>query len=124
MDKPTIAIIGASADRRKYGNRAVRAYARYGYDVYPIHPREERIEGERAYRSVLDVPVPRLDRVSMYVPPEVGMQLLGDIAQRPPRELWLNPGSESDELIAKAEGLGLIVVVGCSIVAIGADPAV
>jgi predicted CoA-binding protein len=122
MAKQTIAIVGASSDRNKYGNRAVRAYVRQGYDVYPIHPREETIEGLRAYRTLLDVPVKRLDRVSMYVPPAVGLQLVEDIARRPPRELWLNPGSESDELIAKAEALGLKVVIGCSIVAIGEMP--
>jgi uncharacterized protein len=123
VENQSIAIVGASSDRRKFGNRAVRAFTRQGYDVYPIHPREETIEGQHSYRSVLDVPVARLDRVSMYVPPSVGMQLLEEIARRSPRELWLNPGSESDELIAKAEGLGLNVVVGCSIVAIGEDPA-
>jgi predicted CoA-binding protein len=122
MDKPTIAIVGASSDRCKYGNRAVRAYVRQGYDVYPIHPREPMIEGQRAYRSLLDVPVAQLDRVSMYVPSSVGIQLLDDIARRPPRELWLNPGSESDALIARAAELGLNVVIGCSIVAIGETP--
>ena len=122
MNRPTIAIVGASADRRKYGNRAVRAYLRQGWDVYPVHLREERIEGLPAFRTVLDIPVSPLDRVSLYVPPAIGITLLDDIARHPPGELWLNPGAESPELIARAEALGLNVVVACSIVAIREDP--
>jgi predicted CoA-binding protein len=122
MPRPTIAIIGASANRSKYGNRAVRAYAARGYEVFPVHPHEQTIEGLRAYRSVLDVPVAELDRISLYVPPEVGLRLLDEIARKGAREVWLNPGAESPELIARAEALGLPLVLACSIVAVGADP--
>ena len=122
MSRPTIAIVGASTDRSKFGNRAVRAYARHGYDVYPIHPKAQTIEGHTAYRTVLDVPVAALDCVSIYLPPEIGLQVIEDVARKPTREVWLNPGAESSELIAKARSLGLNVAVGCSIVAIGEDP--
>jgi predicted CoA-binding protein len=120
--KPTIAIVGASMQRGKFGNKAVRAYAQQGYEVFPIHPRAESIEGFRAYRSVLDVPVAELDRVSFYVPPIVGLQIIEDVARKPVREVWLNPGAESPELIARARELGLNVVMACSIVAVGVNP--
>jgi uncharacterized protein len=122
MTKPAIAIIGASADRRKFGNKAVRAYARKGYEVFPIHPNAKTIEGIKAYRSVLDVPVAVLDRVSVYLPPEIGLQIFDELARKPIKEVWLNPGAESPVLIAKARELGLNPVVGCSIVDIGMDP--
>jgi predicted CoA-binding protein len=122
MSKPTIAIVGASNDRRKFGNRAVRAYAQRGYAVYPVHPRAAVIEGHPVYRSVLDVPVPELDRVSLYVPPEVGMRVVEEVARKPVREVWLNPGADSPALIAKARALGLEVVLGCSILDVGVDP--
>ncbi|HMF12637.1 MAG TPA: CoA-binding protein [Gemmataceae bacterium] len=123
MSRLTIAVVGASKDRRKFGNRAVRAYARQDWDVYPVNPHEASIEGWRVYRSIDEIPIERLDRVSLYVPPEVGMQLVEGIARRQPRELWLNPGAESQELIARAQALGLDVVVACSIVDIGESPA-
>jgi len=124
MPQPTIAIVGASNNRRKFGNRAVRAYARQGWDVYPVNPHETTIEGRQVYYSVDEIPVERLDRVSLYVPPDVGMRIVEAIARRQPRELWLNPGAESPELIARAEALGLSVVVACSIVDIGESPAI
>jgi predicted CoA-binding protein len=122
MSKPTIAIVGASPDRRKFGNKAVRAYAQRGYEVYPIHPRAAVVEGHPAYRSVLDVPVSELDRVSLYVPPEAGMHVVEEVARKPVREVWLNPGAESPVLIAKARALGFSVVLGCSILDVGIDP--
>ena len=120
--KPTIAIVGASTNRSKFGNRAIRAYARQGYDVYPIHPQAQTVEGLRAYPTIQDVPVAELDRVSFYVPPAVGLQVIGDVAKKQVREVWLNPGAESPELIAKGQALGLNMVVACSIVDIGEDP--
>lgn len=115
MPKPSVAIIGASADRSKFGNRSLRAHADCGYEVYPINPRAEEIEGHRAYPSISEIPAERVDRVSLYVPPNVGINLLDDIAEKGCDELWLNPGSESAEIIQRAEELGLNAIVACSL---------
>ncbi|MCY2967058.1 MAG: CoA-binding protein [Planctomycetota bacterium] len=116
MSKPTVAIIGASRDRGKYGNISLRAHRDAGYEVFPINPSAGEIEGIPAYRSLADIPGRRVDRVSLYVPPEIGIELLDEIAAVSPQEVWLNPGSESDALIERAQSLGLPIVVGCSIV--------
>lgn len=116
-----IAIIGASTDRTKFGNKAVRAFRAQGYAVYPVNPKENTVEGLPAYRSILDVPG-RLDKISVYVPPPVMLKLLPDIATKGCEELWLNPGTESPEVVAEAERLGLNVIQACSIVAVGMDP--
>ncbi len=122
MSKPTVAIIGASADRQKYGNKSVRAHLKQGYDVYPIHPRETSIEGLTVYPTLEEVPVSQLDRISIYVPPKVGITLLEQIQNRKASEVWLNPGSESPELLQRADELGLNVIQACSIIAIGESP--
>ena len=119
---PTIAILGASRNRSKYGNRAVRAYLRQGYAVYPVHPSAPSIEGQPAYRSVVDIPVTELDRVSIYLPPGAGMAVLDEVAQKPAKEVWLNPGADAPQVVRKARELGLNVITGCSIVDIGVSP--
>lgn len=119
---PTIAIIGASTDPKKFGNKAVRAYIQRGYQVFPVHPSAQTIEGLPAYHSILELPVEMLDRISLYLPPEIGMQVIDQVAQKPAREVWLNPGAESPELIARGKEKGLNIVVGCSIVDIGINP--
>jgi uncharacterized protein len=117
----TVAIIGASNDPRKFGNKAVRAFVRQGFTVYPVNPNETEVEGIEAYKSIRDVPV-RPFMISIYVPPQVLAKLLLDIAAKGCDELWLNPGTESDEVLAEAERLKLKVVQACSIVGIGVSP--
>jgi predicted CoA-binding protein len=113
---PSIAVIGASNDRTKYGNRAVRTYQAQGWTVYPVNPKEATVEGIPAYKTIGDVPQP-VDRASLYVSPAVGIRLLDAIAAHQVKELWVNPGSGSPELLARAEALGLRTVEACSIVA-------
>lgn len=122
MSQPTVAVIGASTDREKYGNKSVRAHQRNGFTVYPINPKATEIEGIKAYASLGDLPDVALTRISMYVPPAVGLKLLPEVAAKGCEELWLNPGAESDELIKQAEALGLNVIIACSIVDVGENP--
>src|SRR4051794_27084229 len=118
----TIAVIGASADRGKFGNKAVRAYLQRGYRVFPIHPSAAEIEGQPAFRSVLDIPVGQLDRISIYLPPAVLRPLLDEIAQKPAIEVWFNPGADAPDILERARSLGMNAIAGCSIVAIGVSP--
>lgn len=122
MSKPTVAILGASADRSKFGNKSVRAHLQQGYDVYPVNPKGGQIEGLDVYRNLADIPVERLDRISVYLPPHVGLAMIDEIAAKPCDELWLNPGSESRELVERAAALGLNTVQACSIVDVGMSP--
>jgi predicted CoA-binding protein len=116
-----VAVIGASSNRRKFGNRALRAYRQQGYTVVPINPHESEVEGIRAYGSVLEFPG-KIDMASFYVPPEVGESVIAEVAQKGIPEVWLNPGAESDTLIARAKSLKIQPIVACSIVAIGQNP--
>jgi predicted CoA-binding protein len=123
MSDKTVAVVGASADRMKFGNKAVRAFRDAGWTVFPIHPMLEEVEGLPAYRDLDALPVSGLDQVSFYVPPNVGLGLLDQLKRKTVRELWLNPGSESPEILARAEEFGLEVIQACSILGAGAHPA-
>lgn len=121
--RPTVVILGASADRSKFGNKSVRAHADQGYEVFPVNPRQDEIEGWTAYPSVSRIPLAKIERISVYLPPNVTLGLLAEIATKSPEEFWLNPGSESPELVARARELGLDPILGCSIVNLGVSPA-
>jgi len=116
-----IAIIGASNNKEKYGNKAVRAYKKQGHSVYPVNPREKTIEGLSTYKSILDIPG-EIERASIYLPHKIGTIIIEEIAEKGVKEVFLNPGSESKELIEKAEKLGLNVIIACSILDIGEKP--
>ena len=121
MAAKVVAVVGASNNRRKFGNRALRAYREQGYTVVPINPHEREIEGLTAYPSVRDVPGP-IDLATFYVPPDVGERVIHDVIAKGIPEVWLNPGADSDELIAKARALGIRPIVACSLIALGFNP--
>ena len=119
--RKVVAVIGASRDRRKFGNKALRAFRHQGYEVIPINPHQTSIEGLPCYPSVLDVPG-SIDLAAFYVPAEIGQQVVGEVAEKQISEVWLNPGADSPELIVRATALGLRPISQCSIVRIGEDP--
>ena len=118
----TVAVIGASSNRAKYGNRALRAFERQGYTVIPINPNESTVEGYRTFSSVLDVPGP-IDMATVYVPAHAGLRVIQELAQKGVPEVWLNPGADEPEVLAKARELGVNIIQACSIVGIGESPA-
>ncbi len=128
----TIAVLGASANRHKFGNKCVRAYLETGWQVYPVHPAEREIEGLPAHRTLAEVPA-RLDRISVYLPPATTFGLLPEIARAAApstgvgaageaTEVWFNPGSADAAVLAEAGRLGIAARPGCSIVDIGRLP--
>lgn len=117
----TVAVIGASNNRRKFGNKAVRGFEAQGYKVVPISSHEARIEGISAYRSVLDVPY-QIDMATIYVPSASGIEILDEIVEKKIPEVWINPGADSPDMLQKAYKLGIEPIVACSLVAIGEMP--
>lgn len=118
----TVAILGASTDRSKFGNKAVRAFMQKGFRVFPVNPKEAQIEGLQAFRTIQELPE-RPDWISVYVPPTVLLRVLPEIQAKGCDTLWLNPGTESDAVLKEAAALGVNVSQGCSILAIGVSPA-
>jgi predicted CoA-binding protein len=118
----TVAVIGASTNRNKFGNKALRAFERRGYTVIPINPNEVEVEGHKTYATVLDVPE-AIDLATVYVPPRTGVKIMDQLAQKGVPEVWLNPGADSAEVVGRARALGLKTVQTCSIIAIGESPA-
>jgi len=116
-----VAIIGASPDRHKFGNKALRAFRQAGYRAIPITPHHRMVEGETAYASVMDYPG-EIDLASVYVPPVIGEQVVESLAQKGIAEVWFNPGADAPGVVSRAAGLGLRPIRGCSILAIGMSP--
>ncbi len=117
-----VMVIGASADPAKYGNKAVRAYLRRGHAVLPVNPERDTIEGLACYPDVSAPPGP-IDRAALYLPADVGITVLDALAERGDvADFYVNPGAESQELIERAEALGLNPIQACSIMEIGERP--
>ena len=117
----TIAVLGASANRRKFGNKCVRAYLQAGYHVFPVNPHESEVEGLPSFPTLDAVPA-KLDRISVYLPPPLTQELLADIARKGAGEVWFNPGAADARVLDEARRLGIAYRAGCSIVDVGLSP--
>ena len=124
--QPVVAVLGASSQRRKFGNKSVRAHAHAGWTVIPVHPRETEIEGLQVVPRLADLPKKDdgspIDRISVYLPPAVTLGLLEEMADVGASEIWLNPGAGSREIMDRGKAMGLPLIDGCSIVDLGLSP--
>jgi len=117
---PAFGVAGASANREKYGNRILRCYLQHGRRVVPINPREPEVEGARAVASVADLP-PDVASLSIVTPPPVTEQLVEQAIARGIRNVWMQPGAESDRAVARCEAAGVNVIAdgSCLLVVLG-----
>jgi predicted CoA-binding protein len=114
------AVVGASVDRSKYGNKVLRCYQQHGKEVYPINARATEVEGLKAYPSLASLPV-RARAISIITPPAITEQVVRDAAAAGVTHVWMQPGAESDAAIREAEALGMTVIAGgpCLLVVLG-----
>lgn len=119
---PTIAILGASSNRRKFGNKCVRAFLDAGYEVFPVNPGEQEIEGLSVYRRLDEISTP-LVCISVYLPPALTLELLPEIARAAATKVWFNPGAADARVLEAARTAGINAIDSCSIVDIGRSPA-
>ena len=119
----SVVIIGASTNKDKFGNKAVRSYLKRGWIVYPVNNNAVRVEGLKAFESVSDLPknvVP--DIASFYIPPSAGILVAPEVVKKGIKVVYLNPGSESPELINYFKNNKITPLMVCSIRAIGEKP--
>ena len=117
----TVAVIGASRNRQKFGNKALRSFEAQGYTVIPINPNETEVEGHKTYPTVLEYPG-QIDMATVYVRAAAGVAVMDDLKKKGIAEVWLNPGADDTAVVRRAQELGLNVIQACSIIAIGDSP--
>lgn len=111
LDGSPHAVVGASQNRDKYGNKVLRAYLQNDRDVVPINPKEEEIEGLPVCKSLSDCPE-GLHGISVVTPPQVTEAVIEEAGRVGIKHVWLQPGAESDQAVARAEELGMNIIAG------------
>ncbi|NDL67361.1 CoA-binding protein [Anaerotalea alkaliphila] len=108
------AVVGASNKKGGYGSKAYKILKYSGHTVYPVTPNYEEVDGDKAYARVGDIPGP-VDAVDMVVSPEIALGVLEECAAAGIKNIWLQPGSRSPEILEAAKGHGMNVVESCVI---------
>ena len=107
----SFAVVGASQDRSKYGNKVLRAYLQKGLKVYPVHPTADEVEGLKAYPDLSSLPE-KVDGISIVTPPAVTEQVVEEACRLGIRHIWMQPGAESPSAIERARACGAEVIAG------------
>lgn len=92
-----IALVGASNDKNKYGNKILLDLHYKNYNVVPINHREDSIAGLKAYSKVQDLPS-RPSIINFVVPPEIGLIITKELVEEGYDHFWFQPGAESKNL--------------------------
>ena len=121
VNEPVWAVVGASNDRAKYGNRIYLKLKESGYRVYPVNNRERLIEGDTAYSSLLELPEPPAT-VNMVVPPAQAPVVVAQAKAAGAQAIWFQPGAESATAAEWAHENGLHVIEACILVQLALMP--
>lgn len=100
------AIVGATNDSTKFGNKIFKNMRSAGYTVYPVNPRAQTVEGEKAYPDLASLPE-KPQVVDIVIPPSLVSPVLEEAAKLGIELVWMQPGAESEAAISKADELGL-----------------
>ena len=92
-----IALVGASNDPKKYGNKILLDLVSKGYNVAPINSKEDTIAGIRSYKNILDLKEPP-SIINFVVPPSIGLQITKELVKNNLDNYWYQPGAESEEI--------------------------
>ena len=106
-----IAIIGASKNPEKYGNIILRDLISKGYEVFPVNPKYEEIEGIKCYKSIEKLPR-NVEILVFVVPPQVGIEIVEKALKIGFKNFWFQPGAESEEIKSLLENKEVNAVFG------------
>ncbi len=120
LSSPAFGVVGASADRNKYGNKVLRCYLQNIRTAIPVNPRESTIEGIEVAASVAELPE-TVQSLSIITPPAVTIHVIEEAIEHGIENVWMQPGAESNEAIRLAEESGLNVIAdgSCVLVVMG-----
>jgi predicted CoA-binding protein len=105
------AVVGASQDRSKYGNKVLRVYQQNDRDVVPVNPKADEVEGLKAYPDLASIPG-TIDGLSIITPPAVTELVVQDAIQKGIKHIWMQPGAENDASVEVAKEAGVNVIAG------------
>ncbi|HIU64412.1 MAG TPA: CoA-binding protein [Candidatus Avacidaminococcus intestinavium] len=115
LKKKVWAVVGANANKEKFGCKIYNRLKKEGYEVYPVNPGLEEIDGAKCYASLADLPV-KPDVVDIVVPAKIGVETVKEAAEQSIKVVWLQPGADKQEVVKAAEEVGLEVIKDCVLV--------
>lgn len=120
LDARSFGVVGASADRSKYGNKVMRCYQMKGLKAIPVNPKESAIEGVACVAAVGELPA-EVTSISVITPPAITEKVVDEAIGRGIKNIWMQPGAESRAAVEKCVKAGVNVISdgSCILVVLG-----
>lgn len=118
---PRWAVVGASPNPERYSHQIMTLLRERGYTVLPVRPGRDEIDGLPCYATLSDIPEPP-DVVDMVVNPSIGLGVMEEVKRLGIKHVWLQPGSESPEILEFARANGIAAYEACVLVALRTRP--
>ena len=114
------AVVGASANRDKYGNKVLRCYRQNQHRAIPVNPTATEIEGQGCLPSV-DLLPDEVASISIITPPQVTERVVQQAIARGIKNIWMQPGAESEQAVTACRQAGINVIAdgSCVLVVMG-----
>lgn len=107
-----IAVIGASNNKKKFGNIIFRSLKEKGFDVFPVNPVSSEIEGIKSYSDTASLP-PQITAAVFLTKPEITVRMIEKICnENRITHVWFQQGSENPVATTNAIQHGLNVITG------------
>lgn len=117
LDKKVWAVVGATVDEDKFGYKIYKRLKEHGYKVYPVSPKYDEIDGDQAYKALKDLPeVPEV--VDFVVNPKIGIKVIEQCQHLGIKNVWLQPGTVSEEILNYAKANEITTAEACVLVAV------
>lgn len=111
LEKKSWAVVGVTAKKDKWGNRIFNILKENDYETYGVSPNYDEIDGEKIYHSLSDLPS-KVDVIDLVVSPKISLSTLDEANELGIEYIFFQPGTYNDEVIAKADELGLKYLIG------------
>ncbi|MCL5256677.1 MAG: CoA-binding protein [Chloroflexi bacterium] len=122
LSQRSLAVVGASRSGKKFGNIVYRNLRSKGYEVFPVNPNTDELEGDRCYPDLHSLPV-QVGGVVVVVPPKETEKVIREAAAAGIHRVWMQQGAEYEEAIRYCEENGIVEVHGeCVMMFSGAFP--
>jgi predicted CoA-binding protein len=97
-----IAVVGVSRNNRKFGNTVYRELKKKGYEVYPINPYAQTIDGDVCYPDITSIPE-KPDAVLLSISQDKTEAIVEEILDAGIDKVWMQQGSQSEKAIKFCE---------------------
>jgi uncharacterized protein len=111
LQQKSFAVVGSFRNESKYAYKILRDLTKKGYEVFPVNPSLDEVDGIKCYKRISDIPF-KVDVADLVTPPEASEKIVKECLERSIKRVWFQPGAESESAIEFCRDNGISSIYG------------